>query len=131
MRVLELMRIVRNVANLPDFGDEKATREWLVGVIDSAWSIPTKNEEVGDDVVAFLARLAGDKQSFDALYRMLIVCLSTGRALTPEESALAIRLVADAAEGAGVDPQDVLATVQGIAGMVRLLRDAASRSSTY
>ena len=128
MRIPELLRIVRSIANLPNFGDARATRDWLRGVIDAAWSIP--GSSLDDAVMAFLGSLCKSDE-YDSLYRLLIVCLTTGRALTPEESALAIPLIAASAKTAGVKPETVLTVVEAIASMVQLIRDAASRSSTY
>ena len=128
MRIPELLRIVYSIANLPNFGDANATRDWLQGVIDAAWSIP--GSSLDDAVMAFLGSLCKSDE-YDSLYRLLIVCLTTGRALTPEESALAIPLIAASAKTAGVKPETVLTVVEAIASMVQLIRDAASRSSTY
>ena len=129
MRVLELLRIVRNVANLPNFGDANATREWLQGVIDATWSIP--GSSLDDAVMAFLGQVVRDDDEYDSLYRLLVVCLTTGRALTPDESALAIPLIAASAKAAGVKPETVLTVVEAIASMVQLIRAAASHSSAY
>ncbi len=128
MRVLELLRIVRSIANLPNFGDEKATRDWLSGVIDAAWSVP--GSSLDDAVMAFLGHAVRNDE-YDSLYRLLIVCLTTDRALMPDESALAIRPIAARAIAAGVKPETVLTAVEGIASMVRLIRAAASHSSAY
>ena len=127
MRVLELMRIVRNVANLPNFGDANATREWLQGVINDTWSIP--GSSLDDAVMAFLGQAVRNDDEYESLYRLLIVCLT--RALTPCEAALAIPLIAASAEAACINPMTVLTVVNGIAAMVQLVRDAASHSSTY
>jgi hypothetical protein len=133
MRVLDLVRAVRTVTDLPNFGDERATREWLSGVIATAWAMPSNstNEIVDDDAMSFLWGLACSKQSFDSLYRLLVVCLTTSRALTVEEAALAMPLIAERSKAAGVKPETVLTVVEGIASMVQFVRDAASRSSTY
>jgi len=128
MRVSELLRIVRNVANLPNFGDERTTRDWLSGVINAAWSIP--GSSLDDVVMAHLAQVVRD-DGYDSLYRLLVVCLTTGRTLTPEEAAMAISLIAERAKAEGINPETVLTVVEGIAAMVQLVRDAASRSSTY
>lgn len=134
-----MVGIVGDIVTLPNFGDANATRDWLCGVIATAESIPQSwivwpnlcDREADNDMLAFLQQAVCDDGLYDSLYRMLIACLSTGRELTVEEAALAVRLLAEAAEKAGVDPQDVLATMQTIADMVQLVRDAASRSSTY
>ena len=128
MRVPELLRIVRKVADLPNFGDKEATRSWLAGVIDASWSIP--GSSLDDVVMAHLAQVVRD-DGYDSLYRLLVVCLTTGRTLTPEEAAMAISLIAERAKAEGIDPETVLTVVEAIADMVQLVRDAASRSSTY
>ena len=127
MRVLELLRIVRNVASLPNFGDKLETRDWLQGVINDTWSIP--GSSIDDAVMAFLGQAVRHDDEYDSLYRLLIMCLT--RALTPKEAALAIPLIAASAEAARINPMTVLTVVEGIASMVRLIRAAASHSSTY
>jgi len=134
-----MVGIVGDIVTLPNFGDANATRDWLQGVVAIAESIPQWwivwpnlcEREADDDMLAFLQQAVRDDGMYDSLYRLLIVCLSTGRELTAEEAALAVRLLADAAKKAGVDPQDVLATMQTIASLVRLIRDSALCSSTY
>lgn len=138
-RIVEVFGIAEDIVALPDFGNTKATRKWLGSIIEIAESIPDQwvvwldlcEKEDDDDIIAFLRQAVRDDNLYDSLYRMLIVCLSTGRPLTPEESALAVQLLAEAAEKAGVDPQNVLAAVQDIASLVRFIRDSVSRSSTY
>jgi len=128
MRVRELLRIVRTVTNLPNFGNKEETRNWLQGVIETAWTIPGSSL---DDVLMNFVDHAVRNNLYDSLYRMLIVCLSTSRALTAEETAWAVRQLEASAKTAGVDPLAVLRVVEDIAAMVQLVRDAASRSSTY
>ena len=123
MRVLELLRIVRKVANLPNFGNKEATRQWLVGVVDTAWTIPSLNGAIDDDAVALVARLAGNKRAFEPLHRLLLVVMTTDRALTPEEASLAVRPIAEQANAAGVHPMAVLVVVECMAKMIKLVRD--------
>ena len=133
MRMLDLLQSVEAVADLPNFGHQEATRRWLSGVISTAWAIPTHSPYgVIDDVtVQFLSAAANSVELFEPIYRLILYRLPADRALTPEEAALAVMLIAASAKAAGVNPQAVLRVVEGIAGMVRLIRDSVSHNSTY
>ena len=133
-RIVEMVGTIGDVVVLPDFGDRDAVKRWLINVVDIADGIVWTNmyeKEADGDIMEFLRSAIRDADMYDSLYRMLIVCLSTGRELTVEEAALAVRLVAEATKPYGVDPQDVLATMQNIAGLVRLIRESVSHRSTY
>ncbi len=126
MRVLDLVRCVETVAKLPNFGNMKETREWLSGVISTAWSIPSNspNGVMDDATVQFVSSLAGSSERFEPLYRVILYRLPpASRELMPEEALLAVRPLAAQAEASGVNPLAVLRVVEALADLVRFIRD--------
>ena len=124
MRVLDLVRSMKTVVDLPNFGDERATREWLLGVISTAWALPGDSLDgmIDDDTVQFLSAAASSERMFEPIYRLMLVVLTTSRALTAEEAALAVRQLEASAKTAGVNPLAVLRVVEDIADLVRLIQ---------
>ena len=125
MRVLDLVRSVETVAKLPNFGDEKATREWIGGIISTAWAIPSTSPHgvIDDATVQFLSSLAGSSERFEPIYRLILYRIPSNRTLTPEEALLAVRPIAEQAKASGVNPLAVLRVIEALADLVRFIRD--------
>ena len=125
MRMLDLLESVKTVADLPNFGYQEATRHWLVGVISTAWAIPTRSPYgvIDDATVQFLSAAAGSSERFEPIYRLILYRLPADRALTPEEAAIAVRPIAEQAKASGVNPLAVLRVIEALADLVRFIRD--------
>ena len=125
MRMLDLLESVKTVADMPNFGHQEATRQWLVGVISTAWAIPTHspNEVIDDATVQFISQLACSIDLFEPLYRVLLYRLPSNRTLTPEEAAIAVRPIAEQAKASGVNPLAVLRVIEALADLVRFIRE--------
>ena len=124
MRMLDLLESVETVADLPNFGYQEATRQWLVRVISTAWAIPSNspNGVVDDDTVQFISQLASSIEMFEPLYRVLLYRLPSNRTLTPEEAEIAIRPIAEQAKACGVNALAVLRVIEALAALVRFIR---------
>ena len=125
MRMLDLLQSVRDVANLPNFGHQEATRQWLSGVISTAWSIPSNSPGgvIDDATVQFLSAAAVSIDRFEPIYRLILYTLPTDRTLTPDEAAIAVRPIESAAKASGVNPLAVLRVIEALADLVRFIRD--------
>ena len=124
MRILELLRIVRTVAAIPDFGDKEATRAWLLKLCEIAGLLVERTPTPADDaVLAFLERSIGNDDLFDPIYRLLLAVLSTDETLTASEAETATQPLTSEAEKAGIDPLTILAIVEAVAALVKLIRD--------
>jgi hypothetical protein len=125
MRMLDLLESVKTVADLPNFGYQEATRQWLSGVISTAWSIPSNspNGVIDDATVQFISQLAGSIELFEPLYRVLLYRLPSNRTLTPEEALIAVRPIAEQAKASGVNALAVLRVIEALADLVRFIRD--------
>ena len=122
MRILELLRIVRTVAAIPNFGDKEAVRAWLLDLCDVAKLLTDRTPTPADDaVLAFLERSIGDPKLFDPIYDLLTALLdakdgeSQKVGLTP--------MLAGEAEKVGIDPMTILAIVEAVAALVKLIRE--------
>ena len=125
MRVLDLLESVKAVADLPNFGHQEAARNWLSGVISTAWAIPTHSPYgvIDDATVQFLSAAANSIEMFEPIYRVLLYRLPSDRALTPEEEEIAVRPLAAQAKASGVNPLAVLRVIEALADLVRFIRD--------
>ena len=122
MRILELLRIVRTVAAIPDFGDKEATRAWLLKLCEIAGLLVERTPTPADDaVLAFLERSIGNPALFDPIYDLLVALLgaedgeSQKVGLTP--------MLAGEAEKVGIDPLTILAIVEAVVGLIKLIRE--------
>jgi len=122
MRLLELLRIFRTIADLPDFGDKEATRAWLLNLCEIAGLLAGRTPTPADDaVLAFLERSIGNPALFDPIYDLLVALLgaedgeSQKVGLTPA--------LAAGANKAGIDPLTILAIVEAVAALIRLIRE--------
>ena len=122
MRFLELLRIFRAIADLPDFGDKEATRAWLLKLCEIAGLLAERTPTPADDaVLAFLERSISDPKLFDPIYDLLVALLgaedgeSQKVGLTP--------MLAGEAEKAGIDPLTILAVVEAVVGLIKMLRE--------
>ena len=122
MRLLELLRIFRTIADLPDFGDKEATQAWLLKLCEIAGLLAGRTPTPADDaVLAFLERSIGNPALFDPIYDLLVALLgaedgeSQKVGLTP--------MLAGEAEKVGIDPVTILAIVEAVVGLIRLIRE--------
>lgn len=122
MRFLELLRIFRVIADLPDFGDKEATRAWLLKLCEIAGLLTERTPTPADDaVLAFLERSIGNPALFDPIYDLLVALLgaedgeSQKVGLTP--------MLAGEAEKVGIDPMTILAIVEAVVGLIKLIRE--------
>ena len=122
MRLLELLRIFRTIADLPDFTDREATRTWLLKLCDVAKLLTEQTPTPADDaIVAFLERSISDPKLFDPIYDLLVALLgaedgeSQKVGLTP--------MLAGEAEKVGIDPVTIMAIIEAVAALVKLIRD--------
>ncbi len=120
MRLLELLRIFRVIAALPDFGDKEATRQWLLNLCDVAKLLTERTPTPADDaVLAFLERSISNPAMFDPIYDLLVALLA-GNGDAPV--AMAFPLTSEA-EKAGIDPMTILAIVEAVVGLIKLIRE--------
>ena len=120
MRFLELLRIFRAIADLPDFGDKEATRAWLLKLCEIAGLLVERTPTPADDaVLAFLERSISDPKLFDPIFCLLTTLLATDDG--PET--LASAELTDATISAGIDPLTILAIIEAVAALVKLIRD--------
>lgn len=121
MRFLELLRIFRAIAAIPDFGDKEATQAWLLKLCEIASLLTERTPTPADDaVLAFLERSIGNPALFDPIYDLLTALLacdgdSQKVGLTP--------MLAGEAEKAGIDPLTILAVVEAVVGLIKMLRE--------
>ena len=121
MRFLELLRIFRAIADLPDFGDKQATRGWLIGVLGVAQSVTDRTPNEADDrVVEFLVKSVDNERLFGPIYDLLVAMLTA----PPEAVACtAPPELAAEAKAAAIDPFTVLAIIEAVAALVKLIRE--------
>ena len=121
MRILELLRIFRMIADLPDFGDKEATRQWLLKLCEIAGLLTERTPTPADDaVLAFLVRSISNPALFDPIYELLTALLTA----PPETVAcMAPPALAAEAKAAGIDPLTILAIVEAVAALVKLIRE--------
>jgi uncharacterized membrane protein affecting hemolysin expression len=121
MRFLELLRIFRTIADLPDFSDKQATQKWLLELCSIGKLLTDRTPTPADDaVLAFLERSIGNPALFDPIYDLLTALLagageSQKVGLTPA--------LAGEAEKAGIDPLTILAIVEAVASLIKLIRE--------
>lgn len=121
MRFLELLRIFRVIADLPDFGDKEAVRAWLLKLCEIAGLLTDRTPTPADDaVLAFLERSIGNPALFDPIYDLLTALLAG--AGESQKVGLTPALAAEA-EKAGIDPLTILAIVEAVAALIRLIRE--------
>jgi hypothetical protein len=121
MRFLELLRIFRVIANLPDFGDKEATRQWLLKLCEIASMLTERTPTEADDaVLAFLERSIANPALFDPIYELLTAMLTA----PPEAVACtAPPTLAAEAKAAGIDPMTILAIVEAVVGLIKLISE--------
>ena len=119
-RIVEAIRIVRDVAIVPHHGDKDATREWLRNVTGLASYIETPADE---DMMSFLGRVLSNNYSFDPIYRLWIAVMTADRPLTAGEAALVAQRLRPATEQYGIDPLAVIEVIEALADLVRFIRD--------
>ena len=121
VRILELLRIFRTIADLPNFGDKEAVRAWLLKLCEIAGLLTERTPTEADDaVLAFLERSIANPALFDPIYDLLTALLagageSQKVGLTPA--------LAGEAEKAGIDPMTILAIVEAVASLIKMLRE--------
>ncbi|MGE4340690.1 MAG: hypothetical protein AB7E55_32775 [Pigmentiphaga sp.] len=121
MRILELLRIVRTVAAIPDFGDKEATRAWLLNLCDIAGLLTERTPTPADDaVLAFLKRSVADPKLFDPIFDLLTNLLA---AEPGAPTCAAPPELAAAAEAAAIDPLTIIAIVEAVAALIKLIRE--------
>jgi hypothetical protein len=140
MRILELLRIFRTIANLPDFTNKEAVREWLISLLGIAQSLTDRTPNEADDrVVEFLVRSVANEKLFDPIYDLLVALLdrddiNLGASEAATEPAAPGTLAAEA-KAAGIDPLTigrdpaaaVLAIVEAVATLVKLIRECRGK----
>ena len=121
MRLLELLRLARNLIDLPNFSDKEATRQWLLLLCGTAAMITSRTPTQADDaVLAFLKRAIGDPKLYDPIYDLLTALLAG--AGESQKVGLTPALAAEANK-AGIDPLTILAIVEAVAALIRLIRE--------
>lgn len=122
MRFLELLRIFRVIANLPDFGDKAAVRQWLLTLCDIAGLLTERTPTEADDkVLAFLERSIGDEKLFDPIFDLLTAMLGAKDGES-QKVGLTPPLAAEA-EKVGIDPVTILAIIEAVVGLIKLIRE--------
>jgi hypothetical protein len=121
MRILELLRIFRVIADLPDFGDKAAVQTWLLTLCDIAKLLTERTPTPADDaVLAFLERSIANPALFDPIYELLMALLTappeTVACMTPPT-------LAAEAKAAGIDPVTILAIIEAVAAIIKLIRE--------
>ena len=121
MRILELLRIFRIIANLPNFADKASVRQWLLNLCDIAGLLTERTPTPADDaVLAFLERSIADPKRFDPIYDMLIAMLAAEPGApvcmaSPELAALA--------EASAVAPTTVFLILEALVAIVNFIRE--------
>lgn len=126
MRFLELLRIFRTIANLPNFADKASTRQWLLNLCDIAGLLTERTPTPADDaVLAFLKRSIADEKLFDPIFELLTALLDRDDAPTAAEAfgATSPSEIATEAKAAGVDPLTIVAIIEAIAALIKLIRE--------
>ncbi len=122
MRLLELLRIFRVIAALPDFGDKEATREWLISLLGIAQSLTDRTPNEADDrVVEFLVRSVANEKLFDPIYDLLVALL--GAEDGESQKVGSTPALAGEAEKAGIDPVTIVAIIEAVASLIKLIRE--------
>ena len=121
VRFLEALRIFRTIANLPDFADKEAVREWLISLLGIAQSLTDRTPNEADDkVVEVLVRSVDNERLFDPIFDLLTAMLTA----PPEAVACtAPPTLAAEAKAAGIDPMTILAIVEAVAAIIKLIRE--------
>ena len=120
MRFLELLRIFRAIAAIPDFGDKEAVRAWLLKLCDVAKLLTDRTPTPADDaIVAFLERSISDPKLFDPIFGLLTTLLATDDG--PET--LASAELTEATISAGIDPVTIMAIIEAVVGLIKLIRE--------
>ena len=124
MRFLELLRIFRTIADLPNFGDKEATQAWLLKLCEIAGLLTERTPTPADDaVLAFLERSIGNPALFDPIYDLLVALLGADEPLTASQAEDAVQPLAGEAERAGIDPVTILAIIEAVVALVKWLRE--------
>ena len=122
MRLLELLRIFRTIADLPDFTDREATRTWLLSLCGIAGLLTERTPTPADDaVLAFLKRSIADPKLFEPIFDLLTALLSQHEADPGVPTAS--NELATAAEASAIDPLTIIAIVKAVAALIKLIRE--------
>jgi len=137
MRFLELLRIFRVIADLPDFADREATRTWLLGLCDVAKLLTDRTPTLGlcdvaklltdrtptpadDAVLAFLKRSVADEKLFDPIFELLTNLLA---AEPGAPTCAAPPELAAATEAAAIDPLTIVAIMEAVVALIKFIRE--------
>ena len=119
MRFLELLRIFRAIADLPDFGDKEATRAWLLKLCEIAGLLAERTPTPADDaVLAFLERSIADPVLFDPFHALVVRLLDSDPDLPCAAEDVPAALAAEA-EAAAIDPLTIIAIVKTVLDLLR------------
>ena len=121
MRILELLRIVRVVAAIPDFGDKEAVRAWLLKLCEIAGMLTERTPTEADDaVLAFLERSVADEKLFDPICELLTNLLA---AEPGAPTCAAPPELAAATEAAAIDPLTIVAIMEAVVALIKFIRE--------
>ena len=121
MRFLELLRIFRVIANLPDFGDKESVRQWLLNLCEITGMLVERTPTEADDaVLAFLERSIGDPKLFDPIFELLTNLLA---AEPGAPTCAAPPELAAAAEAAAIDPVTIFAIMEAVVALIKFIRE--------
>jgi hypothetical protein len=121
MRFLELLRIFRVIANLPDFADKEAVRQWLLKLCDVAKLLTDRTPTEADDaVLAFLERSIADEKLFDPIFELLTNLLA---AEPGAPTCAAPPELAAATEAAAIDPLTIVAIMEAVVALIKFIRE--------
>lgn len=124
MRLLELLRIFRTIADLPDFSDKEAMRTWLLRLCDVAGLLTRLTPSPADDaVLAFLERSIADPKLFDPIFELLSNLLADDGPLTAMQADSASWPIVAEAKAAGIDPVMIIAIIEAVVALIKLLRE--------
>lgn len=119
MRILELLRIFRVIADLPDFGDKEAVRAWLLKLCDVAKLLTDRTPTPADDaVLAFLERSIAEPKLFDPFHALVVRLLDSDPDLPCAAEDVPAALAAEA-EAAAIDPLTIIAIVKTVLDLLR------------
>lgn len=120
MRLLELLRIFRTIANLPNFSDKASVRQWLLSLCDIAGSLTRLTPSPADDaVLAFLERSIADEKLFDPIYDLLTNLLASDE----PAPTMASQELTTAAVNAGIDPVTIMAIIEAVVALIKFVRE--------
>lgn len=122
MRILEMLRTIKSVIDLPDFDDKEAVRKWLLKICGIGTLITERTPTPADDAaLAFLERAIASDKLFGPAYDLLTALIGAEPGCEP--ACMAPPELTLAASEAGIGILEVIAIVEAIASLIKFIRD--------